>query len=118
MCEQYETNKTIRQKLREIKSNKREKYKEDHRAELLLFESAGNYFDELTASGEKITPKAWKKERDKLTDEKNRLYDDMKKMKEDVKMVEKIRKSIDELAKEYTSEQDHSRTVRETVIRR
>ncbi len=118
MWEPYETNKPIRKKLREITPDKREKYKEDHRAELMLFESASNYFDELTASGEKINTKAWKKEREKLTDEKNHLYEDMKKMKEDIKTVENIRQTIDELAREYSTEQDHSRTTPENGILR
>ena len=116
MWEQYETNKSVRQKLSEIKPNKREKYKENHRAELLLFESAGNYFDELTTSGEKITPKAWKKELDKLSAEKERLYRKMKTLKEEVKTMEAFRKTVDELAKEQTVEQDHSREVRKESI--
>ncbi len=100
MWEIYEENKHIRKHLDEVKPRKRNQFIEDHRAEFTLYESACNYFDELKSSGEKIVPKAWTKERDKLNEEKDRLYSDMRKMKEEIRTVENIRKTLDEMTKD------------------
>ncbi len=100
MWEMYEENKQIRRQLDKVKPKKRDKFIEDHRAQFTLFESACNYFDELKSSGEKIVPKAWTKERDRLNQEKERLYSDMKKMKEEIRTVENIRKTLDDMTKD------------------
>ncbi len=100
MWQIYEKNKQIRRQLDEVKPRKRDIFIEDHRAQFTLYESACNYFDELKFSGEKIVPKAWTKERDRLNQEKDRLYSDMRKMKEEIRTIENIRKTLDEMTKD------------------
>ncbi|MBQ2724213.1 MAG: MobA/MobL family protein [Clostridia bacterium] len=112
MWERYQTYKPIRQKLKNLKPNKREKFSQEHRAELTLFESANNFFDELTASGEKINITSWRKEADRLTSEKNLLYKEMRAMQEEVKTMENFRKTVDQLEKELASEQDYGKETR------
>ncbi len=106
MWSMYEENKQIRRQLDKVKPKKRDKFIEDHRAQFTLYESACNYFDELKSSGEKIVPKAWTKERDRLTNEKDRLYSDMRKMKEEIKTVENIRKTLDDMTKDDILQKD------------
>ncbi len=106
MWEMYEENKHIRKQLDGVKPKKRDKFIEEHRSEFTLYESACNYFDELKSSGEKIVPKAWTKERDKLNVEKDNLYAEMRKLREDIKTVENIRKSLDEISKDKVIQKD------------
>lgn len=100
MWEMYERNKYVRKQLDNVKPRKRDKFIEENHAELAMFERACNYFDELKSSGERIVPKGWKKERDKLTAEKDKLYADMRKLREDIRAVENIRKTLDEMVRE------------------
>ncbi len=69
LWEQYERYKPVWKQLDKVKPSKREKYIEDNRAALVLFDRACNHFDELETAGERITPKSWKKELDSLTAE-------------------------------------------------
>ena len=55
--------------------------------------------DKLKASGEVITPKAWKSEADRLTVEKDADYLKMRAMREDIKAVETLRKTAERLAR-------------------
>ncbi len=106
MWDMYEENKQIRRQLDKVKPKKRDKFIEDHRAQFTLYESVCNYFDELKFSGEKIVPKAWTKERDKLNQEKGCLYSDMRKMKEEIRTIENIRKTLDEMTKDDNIQKD------------
>ncbi len=99
MWEMYERNKYVRKQFDNMKPRKRDKFIEENHAELAMFERACNYFDELKSSGERIVPKGWKKERDKLTAEKDKLYTDMRKLREDIRAVENIRKTLDEMVR-------------------
>ncbi|MBQ9647866.1 MAG: conjugal transfer protein TraA, partial [Oscillospiraceae bacterium] len=69
-----------------------------HRAELALFDAAKRYLDELTATGEKVTPKAWQSEMQKLTALKDAEYIQMRQMRDKIKAVENLRKTAERLA--------------------
>ena len=71
MWEQYKKHKPIRQKLGKLK-----------------------------ASGESITPKAWRAEVQKPAAEKDAAYLKMRAMREDIKAVETLRKTAERLARE------------------
>ncbi len=71
--------------------------------ELALYDAAVRYLDELKASGEKITPKHWQAEMERLTAQNSTLYQQMKAMRTDIQAVEKIRKTADELARSEKS---------------
>ena len=57
MWAQYEQYKPIRQKLDKVKPGKREKYQQEHRDGLALFDAAAVFLKSLKESGEAITPK-------------------------------------------------------------
>ena len=106
MWAQYQKYKPIRKKLDKASPGKKEQFEQRHSAELALFDAAVHYLDTLKASGEAITPKAWKSEAQKLTAEKDADYLKMRAMREDIKAVETLRKTAERLAKE---EQDQQR---------
>ena len=105
MWAQYEKYKPIRQKLDKVKSGKREKYQQEHRAELAAFDTAADFLKGLKESGEKITPKAWRAEAARLTVQKDFDYQKMRDMREDIKAVENLRKTADRLAREGQRQQ-------------
>ena len=59
MWSQYQQTKPIRQRLDKVKPAKREQYQQEHEAELASFGAAVRFLDDLKASGEAVTPKAW-----------------------------------------------------------
>ena len=100
MWTQYQKYKPVRQKLDKIAPAKREQFEQRHSADLALFDAAVRYLDTLKASGEAITPKAWRAEAQKLTAEKDADYLKMRAMREDIKAIETLKKTADRLAKE------------------
>ena len=100
MWTQYQKYKPVRQKLDKIAPAKREQFEQRHSADLALFDAAVRYLDTLKASGEAITPKAWRAEAQKLTSEKDADYLTMRAMREDIKAVETLKKTADRLARE------------------
>ena len=100
MWTQYQKYKPVRQKLDKVAPGKREQFKQRHSADLALFDAAVRYLDTLKASGEAITPKAWRAEVQRLTAEKEADYLKMRSMREDIKAVETLKKTADQLARE------------------
>ena len=105
MWAQYEKYKPIHQKLGKLKPGKREKYQQEHEAELALFDAAANFLKTLKESGEAITPKAWKAEASKLTAQKDMDYIKMRAMRDEIKAIENLRKTADRLAREGQNQQ-------------
>ena len=100
MWAQYQKYKPVRQKLDKVAPGKREQFEQQHSADLALFDAARRYLDTLKASGEKISPKAWRAEVKKLTAEKDVDYLKMRAMREDIKAVENLKKTAERLARE------------------
>ena len=100
MWVQYEKYKPIRQKLDKVKPSRREKYQQEHKAELASFDAAAHFLKSLKESGEAITPKAWRAEATKLTVQKDADYQKMYAMRDEIKAVENLRKAADRLAHE------------------
>ncbi|MFT9057183.1 MAG: MobA/MobL family protein, partial [Ethanoligenens sp.] len=106
MWKQYAANKPVRQQLASLKPQAREKFRNAHSVELALYDASMRYLDELKASGEKITPKNWQTETERLTAQNSARYQQMKAMRKDIQTVEKIRKTADELARsEHSKDQ-------------
>ena len=105
MWVQYEKYKPIRQKLDKVKPGKREKYQQEHMAELAAFDTAADFLKRLKESGEAITPKAWRAEAAKLTMQKDADYQEMRAMRDEIKAVEALRKAADRLAHEGQHQQ-------------
>ena len=100
MWAQYQKYKPVRQKLDKVSPGKKEQFEQRHNAELALFDAAVRYLDTLKASGESITPKAWRAEAARLTAEKEADYLKMRDMREDIKAVETLKKTVERLARE------------------
>ena len=112
MWKQYIENKPVRKRLATLKPKSQEKFQDAHGVELALYNAAVQYLNELKASGEKITPKHWQAEVERLTVQNGALYQQMKAMRADIQSVEKIRKTADELARSEKSrdrERNHER---------
>ena len=110
MAAQYDKYKPIRKKLDGLKPRKREQYQQEHRAELASFDTAAQFLKDLKASGEAITPKAWRAEAAKLTVQKDMDYQKMRAMRDEIKAVESLRKAADRLAREGQHQQkEHER---------
>lgn len=110
MWAQYEKYKPIRQKLDKVKPGKREKYQQEHSAELAAFDTAADFLKRLKESGEAITPKAWRTEAAKLTAQKDFDYQKMRDMRDEIKGVENLRKAADRLVREGQHQQhEHDR---------
>ena len=99
MWAQYNKYKTVHKQLAKIKPEKRELFEQRHSRELILYDAAARYLKELKASGEEITPKAWRREIDLLTAQKQVDTIDMKAMREELRAVERLRKAADQLAR-------------------
>ena len=99
MWKQYADNKPVHQHIAALKPREREKFQNTHSVELALYDAAARYLNDLKASGEKITPKHWQAEVERLTAQNSVLYQQMKAMRADIQAVEKIRKTADELAR-------------------
>lgn len=103
MWEKYEKHKSVRRQSDRMKpGSRKEKFDQDHRAELALYEAATRYLDKLKAAGETVTPKKWQAEADRLKAEKDMLYRKMKSMREDIKAVENLKKTAEQLTKTET----------------
>lgn len=103
MWKQYADNKPVRQRLAALKPREKEKFRDAHSVGLALYDAAVRYLNELKASGEKITPKHWQVEAERLTAHNDTLYQQMKTMRTDIQVVEKIRKTADELSRSEKS---------------
>ena len=98
MWKQYADNKAFRQQLVALKPRAQGKFQDAHSAELALYDASVRYLNKLKTSSEKITPKHWQVEAERLTTQNSSRYQQMKAMRTDIQTVEKIRKTADELA--------------------
>lgn len=102
--------KGVRQRLDKLKPTKWEQYQQEHETELASFDAAVRFLDELKASGEAITPKAWQTEVDRLTARKDLDYQKMRVMRDDLKAVERLKKAAEQLARDGQHQQtEHDR---------
>ena len=97
MWEQY---KSIHKQFAKVKPEKREQFEQRHSRELILYDAAVRYLNDLKDSGEGITPKAWHREIDQLAAEKQADTLAMKSMREDLKAVERLRKTAEQLSRQ------------------
>ena len=100
MWEQYNQYKSIHKQLAKVKPEKREQFEQRHSRELILYDAAVRYLNDLKDSGEGITPKAWQREIDQLTAGKQTDTLAMKSMREDLKAVERLRKTAEQLSRQ------------------
>ncbi len=110
MWSQYQQTKPVRQGMDKMKPAKRVQYQQEHEAKLASFDAAVRYLDDLKSSGETITPKAWRAEVERLTEQKELDYRKMRAMRDDLKAVESLRRTAERLAREGQRQQtEHNR---------
>lgn len=92
MWKQYASNKPFRQRLAALKPRVQAAYQDERYTELAQYDAAVRYLNGLKASGEKIIPKHWQPEMERLSAHNGTLYQRMKAMRTEIQAVEKIRK--------------------------
>ena len=108
MWKQYIENRPVHHHLTTLKPRARAAYQDKHYTELALYDAAVRYLDELRDSGEKIAPKHWRAEVERLTAHSKALYQQMKAMRPDIQAVEKIRQTANKLARtEHCKDRGH-----------
>ena len=98
-----------------MKTNPKQRaaFYEQHRSELVLYESAQKYFD-AHLNGRKNIPLAqWKAEAKELTIELKHLHLELDKQKDEVRKVEIIQRGMTQLVREATNESQRASTNRE-----
>ena len=80
----------------QLKPRKREKFFEEHRAELMVFEVAERYFKER-GIGADFSIGAWKDEREKLLPERGKMYREYNALKDEVFEVESVRRVAEQV---------------------
>jgi hypothetical protein len=87
----------IYQQYKNQKPKHQESFRESHRREITLYESAKRYLDGVMNGRSNIPLKEWRAEHDSLTGEKNMLYREYCLLKEEVRKVEQIRRSVGDI---------------------
>ena len=95
MWAHYEQYKPIRIQCDRLAGKKQERFMEEHRAELTLFDAAYRYLSDLKAGGETLAPKKWQTETKTLSAQKDKLYRQMSAMREEIKSLETLHKTVD-----------------------
>jgi len=100
MWSHYEQHKPVRIQCDKLKGQKQERFMQEHRAELTLFDTAYQYLFELKEKGEALTPKNWRAEAKTLLDQRDKLYHKMKSMREEIKTLEMLKKTVDQMTRD------------------
>ena len=96
----YEQYKPIRIQCDRLAGRKQERFMEEHRAEIALFDTAYRYLSDLKDKGESLNPKKWQTETKTLSAQKDKLYRQMNAMREEIKSLETLRKTVDRMTRD------------------
>jgi len=93
----YQRTKPFYDKYRQSKN--KERYRQEHEAEIILHESSRNTLKAVQADkgGKLPNPDALRAEYAKLTDEKDRLYREYGKLKKQVKQLDTLKQNVDKI---------------------
>ena len=100
MWSHYEQYKPIRIQCDRFSGRKQERFMEEHRAELALFDAAYRYLSDLKDKGESLMPKKWQTEKKTLFAQQDKLYRQMNAMREEIKSLETLRKTVDRMTRD------------------
>ena len=100
MWSHYEQYKPIRIQCDRLSGRKQERFMEEHRTEIVLFDAAYRYLSDLKANGEALMPKKWQTETKTLSAQKDKLYRQMNAMREETKSLETLRKTVDRMMRD------------------
>ncbi|MBP3683934.1 MAG: MobA/MobL family protein [Oscillospiraceae bacterium] len=108
-AQSYQRHKPIHDEFKQIRwKGKQEKYGEEHRAELALWEAANRYL-RANLPDMKLTVKAWQTELAKLTAEDKGEYAKLKERRAEVAELQKIRRYVDVALKADAPEQTRTK---------
>lgn len=101
MWAHYEQYKPLRLQCDKLKGKKQERFMQEHRAELTLFDAAYQHLSDLKGKSEALTPKQWRSEAASLSAQKEKLYHKMKSMREEIKTLETLRRTVDRMVRDH-----------------
>ncbi len=78
----------------------REKFRNEHHAEIALYEAAKRYLDGVMNGRTSLPVKMWRDERGALADERNALNREYVSLKAEVQSVERIRRAVEDIMRE------------------
>ena len=104
MWAQYRKYRPIRKQLDRVQPDKQELFRERHSRELILYDAAEHFLQELKTGGEAVTPKEWKSEIASLTAQKDSKYTEMRAMREEIKAAEQLKQTAERLAREQNTQ--------------
>ena len=100
----YAETKPVVDGLKNIKFKKaREKYKEKHRREFTIYYASRRTLDKLLVEepDQKLRPKAWQAERERLEQEYRAEYEKLKPLREELMQLRQIQNAIDSVSRGY-----------------
>jgi len=92
----HKENKPFLDEYKALPPRKQKKYLAEHKVELTMYKSAGDYLNSHRNAEGKIPLAAWVKERDGLLKEKNEISKSTMSLKDQLRQVDRIRKSARE----------------------
>ena len=95
--EKYLKNKDTYKVYAKLKKSKQEDFYNEHRAELILFESAKRYLKEHLGESKTLAISKWETEVTTLKKEKKSLYNQILEIREEVEQAEKVKTCIEQL---------------------
>ena len=87
----------IYEKYKTLSPRKQKQFEDEHRPQLTMYKSAGDYLKAHLNGRDKIPVKAWEKERERLLAEKAELGKSVMSLTEQMKQIDRIHKSAREL---------------------
>lgn len=107
----YQRTKPFYDRYRQSKN--KERYKQEHEAEIILHESARNTLKAIQADkgGKLPNPNTLRAEYAKLTEEKDRLYQEYGKLKKQVKQLDTLKANVDKILNISGRGQSHDRGI-------
>lgn len=99
-ADEYFQHRALYKEYKQQKPSRQETFYENHRAELVLYESAEQYLKKVMNGRTTIPAKAWKAEAASLASEKEKLYAEYTQLKAEVRDAEVIRRCVEQAVQE------------------
>lgn len=94
--EKYLEYRPVYKEYKQMKPRKKERFYNEHTAELILYQTAERYLKEHLGDNNMLNLKGWKADIKTLASEKNRLYSEVQSLQTEVQEVETIKKCVEQ----------------------
>lgn len=94
--EKYLEYRPVYKEYKQTKPRKKERFYNEHTAELILYQTAERYLKEHLGDNNMLNLKGWKADIKTLALEKNRLYSEVQSLQDEVYEAETIRKCVEQ----------------------